>query len=131
MTDKLTVSGSITGTPAYMSREQAAGLHTDARSDVYSLGATAYFLLVGRPPFVRETIMLTLTAHITDAPPPLGAGVPEDVASVVLRCLAKEPADRFADVQQLEAALAACGCAAEWGECDAAAWWAAYRDAIA
>ena len=121
--DKLTSSGTIMGTPSYMSREQAAGLPTDPRSDIYSLGATAYFLLAGRPPFERPTVMLTLTAHITDPPPPLD-GAPADLAAVVLRCLAKEPAERFADVRELDVALAACACAANWCEAHAAAWWA-------
>ena len=129
--DRLTTSGSIMGTPAFMSREQAAGLPTDARSDVYSLGASAYFVLTGKPPFARATVMLTLAAHITDPPPPLGASVPPDLAAVVLRCLAKEPAERFADVQQLEAALAACTCAGDWTELDAATWWTAHRPASA
>ncbi len=123
--DKLTSTGAIMGTPAFMSREQAAGLPTDARSDVYSLGATAYFALTGKAPFARPTVMLTLTAHITDPPPPLGGGVPPDVAAIVLRCLAKEPADRFADVRELEAALAACACGGDWCEAAAAEWWAA------
>jgi serine/threonine-protein kinase len=119
------------GTPAYMSPEQASGLPTDARSDVYSLGATAYFLLTGRPPFSRATLMLTLTAHITEPAPPLAAAVPADLAAVVSKCLAKEPAERFADVRALAAALAACACAGDWCEADAAAWWAAHRPAPA
>ena len=102
---KLTGGGAVMGTPAYMSPEQASGLPTDARSDVYSLGATAYFLLTGRPPFERQTLMLTLTAHITDQPPPLGDRVPADLAQTVMRCLAKKPEERFASVCEL--ALAA------------------------
>ncbi len=128
---KLTSTGAVMGTPAYMSREQAAGLPTDARSDIYSLGATAYFLLTGRAPFERATLMLTLTAHITDPPPPLPDGVPADLAAVVLRCLAKEPAERFASVQELDAALAACACATDWREPDAANWWAEHAPASA
>lgn len=127
--DRLTMTGSLLGTPAYMSREQAAGLPTDHRSDIYSLGATAYFLLTGRPPFPRATVMLTLAAHLTEAPPALGDAVPADLAAVVLRCLAKEPADRFADVRALEEALLACPCGAEWCEAHAAAWWAGHRTA--
>jgi serine/threonine protein kinase len=128
---KLTGGGAVMGTPAYMSPEQASGLPTDTRSDVYSLGATAYFLLTGKPPFERATLMLTLTAHITDPPPPLGDHVPADLAAVVTRCLAKKPEARFADVQELAAALAACTCAADWGEPDAATWWASHRTASA
>ena len=127
--DRLTGGGTVMGTPAYMSPEQASGLPTDARSDVYSLGATAYFLLTGRPPFERATLMLTLTAHIVEPPPPLPADVPADLAAVVARCLAKKPEARFADVGELAGALAACACAAEWCEHDAASWWAAHRPA--
>jgi serine/threonine-protein kinase len=127
--DKLTGGGTVMGTPAYMSPEQASGLPTDARSDVYSLGATAYFLLTGRPPFTRPTLMLTLTAHITEPPPPLDDHVPADLAAVVLRCLAKKPEERFTDVCALATALTACASAAEWCEHAAAAWWAEHRPA--
>lgn len=126
---KLTSTGAVMGTPAYMSREQAAGLPTDARSDIYSLGATAYFLLSGREPFPRPTLLLTLSAHITDPPPPLAEAVPADLATVVLRCLAKDPSERFADVRELDLALAACACAFDWCEADAAAWWSAHQPA--
>ena len=110
--------------------EQASGL-TDrcAGRRCIPLGATAYFLLTGRPPFERPTLMLTLTAHITDPPPPLGDTIPADLAAIVLRCLAKKPEGRFADVCELAAALAACPCAADWGEPHAATWWTAHRPA--
>jgi serine/threonine-protein kinase len=124
---KLTGGGTVMGTPAYMSPEQASGLPTDARSDIYSLGATAYFLLTGRAPFERPTVMLTLTAHITDQPEPLDNTIPVDLAVVVMRCLAKQPGSRFADMRELEAALIACECASDWREPDAAAWWATHR----
>src|SRR5262249_49166179 len=61
---QLTQEGAIPGTPAYMSPEQGAGIDLDARSDLYSLGAVAYFLLTGRPPFARASAVQTLAAHL-------------------------------------------------------------------
>lgn len=124
---KLTRQNAVLGSPAYMAAEQAAGKPCDARSDLYSLGATAYFLLVGRAPFAG-TPMEVLAAHISAAPPcPRAANpaVPTDLATLVTRCMAKNPADRFARVEDLEAALAACECAGAWGAAHAEAWWAA------
>ena len=62
----LTRAGLIFGTPAYMSPEQAAGRNLDARSDIYSLGALAYFLVTGQPPFVRDSVVQVLAAHINE-----------------------------------------------------------------
>jgi serine/threonine-protein kinase len=124
---KLTRANAVLGSPAYMAAEQAAGKPCDARSDVYSLGATAFFLLTGRAPFAG-TAMEVLAAHINTAPPSArdaNPDVPADLAALVARCMAKNPADRFARVEDLEAALAACACASAWGAAHAEAWWAA------
>jgi tRNA A-37 threonylcarbamoyl transferase component Bud32 len=124
---KLTRQNAVLGSPAFMAAEQAAGRSCDARSDVYSLGATAFFLLVGRAPFAG-TATEVLAAHINLAPPcPRAANpdVPADLAALVTRCMAKNPADRFARVEDLEAALAACACTAEWDVARAETWWAA------
>jgi serine/threonine-protein kinase len=111
---RLTQEGDIAGTPAFMSPEQAAGLEDlDARSDVYSLGALAYFLLTGQPPFPGQSAVQVLAAHLHKRPTPLTdhrADVPAELQSVVMRCLAKNPADRFQDVQSLELALASPSC---------------------
>jgi eukaryotic-like serine/threonine-protein kinase len=100
------------GSPRYMSPEQATGrADLDHRTDIYSLGAVGYFLLTGQPPFVRGTVVETLKAHHRDAVVPprrLRPGLPTDVETVVLRCLAKAPNDRYADMNALEAALRAC-----------------------
>jgi hypothetical protein len=124
---RLTQAGAIPGTPAYMSPEQAAGRNDlDARSDLYSLGAVAYFLLTGRPPFVRDGAVRTLAAHLTDPvrpPSDLRPGLPADLEAVVLRCLEKDPAERFPDAVALERALARCAGAGEWSWEQAAAWW--------
>src|SRR5262245_37832727 len=115
---RLTREGAIAGTPAFMSPEQAAGKDDpDARSDVYSLGAVAYFLLAGRPPFAGPSAVKVLAAHLYEPPAPLTGhrpGVPADLEAVVLRCLAKAPAERFPDVAGLDAALAGCADAGRW-----------------
>jgi serine/threonine-protein kinase len=117
----------IAGTPAYLAPEQATGRdRLDARSDLYSLGAVAYFLLTGQPPFVRGTALQVLEAHRNEParfPSHLRDGLPVDLQAVVLRCLAKDPTDRFADAGRLEQALAACDCAAAWTREQAAGWW--------
>jgi len=108
---RLTQTGMFVGTPEYVSPEQARGGLVDARSDVYSLGAVAYLLLTGQPPFRRPSRMDVLLAHCGDPPVPpsrLRPDVPPDLEAVVLRCLAKDPADRFPDVGSLDQALARC-----------------------
>jgi serine/threonine-protein kinase len=123
----LTRDGMIAGTPAYMSPEQAAGqADPDARSDIYSLGAVAYFLLTGEPPFARATAVQTLAAHLgeTVAPPDLlRPDVPADLQAVVLRCLEKDPGRRFANADALDQALARCSSAGHWTRERAAEWW--------
>jgi serine/threonine-protein kinase len=125
--NRLTVQGTILGSPPYMSPEQAAGKNDlDPRSDVYSLGGVAYFILTGRPPFVRETAMEMLLAHAyepVEPPSRLRPQVPADLEGVLTRCLAKKKEDRYATVDELEKALAACACATYWTEEDAADWW--------
>ncbi len=125
--DRLTEHGTIIGSPQYMSPEQAAGKgNLDARSDIYSLGAVAYFLLTGQAPFVRETAMMMLMAHAYEpVVPPVNIrpDVQDDLQAVVLRCLDKDPSRRFPDARSLEQALAACAAAEQWTETRAALWW--------
>ena len=125
--DKLTREGSIMGTPNYMSPEQAGGeQHLDARSDIYSVSALAYYLLTGGPPFVCPSTVRTLAAHLYESAPPLTErrpDVPADLEAIVLRCLAKNPTDRFPDARSLERALAACCIPAAWSAEEAASWW--------
>lgn len=111
-TGDLTAHGTVLGTPAYMSPEQAAGLpDLDARSDLYSLGATAYFMLTGKAPFERATSVLVIAAHLRDPVTPLQQlrrEIPVDLSAVVERCLEKDPVRRFPDALSLEQALAEC-----------------------
>ena len=126
-TQKLTQEGTLAGTPDYMSPEQASGRHPlDARSDIYSLGAVAYFLLTGRPPFQRNNAIQVILDHLhepvrrlTELRPEL----PADLEAVVLQCLEKDPARRFADAQSLDRALAHCAADGQWTEGDARQWW--------
>ena len=112
--DRLTRTGTVLGTPAYMSPEQAAGESAvDARGDVYALGAVAFFALAGRPPFEGKTVGRLLAAHRSEPPPSLAdlrPDVPADLAAVVARCLAKDPADRFQSAADLDRALGQCSC---------------------
>jgi len=122
----LTQAGMIFGTPTYMSPEQAIGGGLDPRSDIYSLGALAYSLLTGQPPFVRDSLVQVLAAHIDEPVTPLSnrcSDIPEDLEAVVLRCLAKDPEERFPDATSVAQALDACRSAGDWTELDAAAWW--------
>ena len=124
---QLTGEGSITGSPLFMSPEQATGdSEPEARSDIYSLGAVAYYLLTGKPPFEGEKPIKVLIAHAHDEPVPPSQhrhDLPADLESVILRCLAKRPDDRFADATGLAAALADCEAADRWTRELAAAWW--------
>jgi eukaryotic-like serine/threonine-protein kinase len=125
-TPDLSTEGQILGTPLFMSPEQAMGGHRlDERSDIYSLGAVAYYLLTGRPPFDMDSGLGAMIAHIHDpvVPPSLiHDGIPEDLEGVVLRCLAKDATDRFPDAASLEGARAECACAADWDQEHAARW---------
>jgi len=124
---QLTQEGAITGSPLYMSPEQAVGeTEPDARSDIYSLGAVAYFMLTGRPPFVDDKPLKILFAHARDPvtpPSELRPEVPADLEAVILRCLEKRPGDRYQSVNALEEALSECECANGWTRLDANAWW--------
>jgi serine/threonine-protein kinase len=123
----LSGEGQILGTPLFMSPEQVmGGRELDQRSDLYSLGAVAYFLLTSRPPFDRDDGIAAMVAHARDPvvpPSQLRPGIPEDLERIVLRCLAKIPEDRFLDAERLEEAMSECACADAWDQRQAAAWW--------
>ena len=125
--ERLTQEGAVAGTPAYMSPEQAGGQEdVDARSDIYSLGAVAYHLLTGQPPFKHAKAVQAILAHIHDQvrrPTELRSQIPAALEAVVLRCLEKEPGQRFPDVRSLDEALASCQTDGGWNEESAAVWW--------
>jgi HAMP domain-containing protein/predicted Ser/Thr protein kinase len=100
----VTQQGLIVGTPHYMSPEQVQGKQLDARSDVYSLGIMIYEMLVGRRPFESSSLTGVLTAHITEAPKPPVTFRPDlspTINAIVMRCLAKDPATRYANAGEL------------------------------
>lgn len=100
----LTHSGMIVGTPAFMSPEQAQGNALDARSDVWSLGATLYFCITGFQPFDGQTILHVLSLIMTeDVLPPrkLTRQCPRDLETIILKCLSREVDDRYANAQDL------------------------------
>lgn len=125
--DRLTAVGHVLGTPAYMSPEQirSDGM-LDGRSDIYSVGCVAYFLLTGRPPFTKSGSRAMMKAHETQIPVPpreYRAEIPLELQEIVMRCLEKDPRKRFPDVESLERALAAADCASAWTREEAATWW--------
>jgi serine/threonine protein kinase len=102
----LTTDGQILGTPSYMSPEQATGTkgNIGTATDVYSLGAVMYCMLTGRPPFRASSTMATLQQVVHDAPAPprlLNQHVHPDLESIILKCLEKKPADRYATAEEL------------------------------
>ncbi|MSR57970.1 MAG: serine/threonine protein kinase [Planctomycetaceae bacterium] len=124
----LTADGSLTGTPLYMSPESIERPRdVDARSDLYAVGAVGYFLLTGQPVFVGESVLKVCMQHISARPvrPSERAGRPIStrMEDLLLRSLAKQPADRPATAQELAVELAACAAAATWTEADTEYWW--------
>jgi serine/threonine protein kinase/WD40 repeat protein len=107
-TSSRTTVTSVAGTPHYMSPEQCWNETADGRADVYSLGATYFTLLTGRPPFTGDTPMAVMYAHCHHPPPDPRAvtpDVPAGCAAVVRRAMAKAPAERFTSADELRAAL--------------------------
>jgi len=106
---QLTTAGVALGTPAYMAPEQAAAdPHLDHRVDIYALGVLGYELLTGRTPFSGRTPQETLAAHVMQTPEPvsrLRPGISPAFEAIVMKCLAKRPADRFQSAEELVTAL--------------------------
>lgn len=120
----------LSGSIHYMAPEQADfDGQVDIRSDIYSLGATAYFLVTGDPPFHRDQVLDILRAHHEEAvlpPSQLAPDLPPDVEAIILKCLAKRPEDRFQSIREVEKALSECSVAGQWGEDEAQQWWAGH-----
>jgi eukaryotic-like serine/threonine-protein kinase len=104
----LTASGSFLGTPAFCPPEQLRGEELNARSDMYSVGATLFYLLTGRTPFEGKGVVALIAAVLEQpAPSPrkLRPGIPKGLAKIVLRCLEKQPGERFKNYRELAQAL--------------------------
>ena len=107
---KLTLTGTVLGTAHYISPEQANGDALTPQSDIYSLGVVAYELLTGALPFTGESLMAVAMRHVSEQVPPpsgLNPGVPVAMDEIVERATSKDPEDRFADTDEMAAALSA------------------------
>lgn len=107
---QLTQTGEIFGSPLYMSPEQCNGRPMDIRSDIYSFGCLMYETLSGVPPLMGDSFINTVVKHLNEAPPPFErtaptAGIPPAVEAVIMRCLEKEPQDRFSTAAELRQSL--------------------------
>jgi hypothetical protein len=113
-------AGGLTGSPLYMSPEQASGGTVDYRSDLYSAGAVLYEFLTGRPPFVGDTAVATMRMHLSDPVPDprqFNANLPAQAAEMLNKALAKDPAQRYQSAGEMLTALesaAQAGYGADW-----------------
>ncbi|MCB1512768.1 MAG: serine/threonine protein kinase, partial [Hyphomicrobiaceae bacterium] len=127
---ELTQAGAITGSPLYMSPEQATGSsELDVRSDIYSLGAVMYFMATGQPPFAYQSPLKVMIAHASEDPEPprlLRPEIPESLEEIILRCLEKRPDDRYQNVTQLHEALEGVATEEPWSNAIASHWWKNY-----
>jgi serine/threonine-protein kinase len=130
-TPELSRDRHVVGSPLYMAPEQATGTsRPDARTDLYGLGAVGYYLLTGRTPFAGPTATAVLVAVARDPvvpPTRLRPDLSPDLESVILRCLSKDPSDRYPDAEALDRDLGRCQAAPDWDFARAAAWWSSFH----
>ena len=128
----MTAANSLTGTPLYISPEGInAPALVDARSDIYAVGATAYFLLTGHPPFVSNNLVELLRMHVMDPPVApsqrLGRPVSPELETAVLACLEKNPANRPQTARDVANLLRKCREHGQWTVDDGDAWWGRFE----
>jgi serine/threonine-protein kinase len=130
---RLTAASALIGTPLYMAPESIRDPDTvDARTDIYSLGAVAYYLLAGVAVFDGKTVLEVCGQHLHQPPASLasrGVAVPADLEAVVLECLSKDPARRPQSAAELRRRVAACD-VEPWEAESARAWWREHRDEL-
>ena len=121
-----TRTGTVRGTPAYLAPECCKGETATPASDLYGLGATLYHLVTGSPPFVGDDLSI-VAQHREDTPvrPSVrrGAELPAGLEEIILRCLAKDPGERFSSARTLREALERCEGITSWEPSDAARFW--------
>jgi hypothetical protein len=127
-------SNVLTGTPLYMSPEALSAPEAgDPRSDLYALGAVAYFLVTGHPVFESSSVFEIIGHHLHTVPVPPSQrttnSVPADLEALILRCLEKQPDDRPRDAHTLAESLRRCRLVKPWTRADAVGWWRAFRSA--
>ncbi len=133
-TPQLTQHGVVVGTPGFMPPELALGKEqVDGRADLYALGCVAYWLLTGTLVFDGDTPMEQMVQHAKDTPPPPSSRsehkIPEELESIILGCLSKEPSERPASAQELAAQLKACVLDEPWTAERAHRWWEVHQPA--
>lgn len=132
---ELTNEASLSGTPQYMAPESIlAPEAVDARSDLYALGAVAYYLLTGTHVFTGKSIVEVCGHHLHSAPEPLSSRIGKPIASeleeLVLRCLAKDPSQRPQTAFELEQKLSHCASVLPWTARDAQRWWSLHGEPL-
>lgn len=124
---RLTLPQEAVGTPQFMAPEVALGQKLDGRADLYGLGCVAYWLAAGRPVFEGSSVYDVIAKHLHEPPDPPSlhapGGMPPELDALILRCLAKEPAQRPADARELARQLRVLPLPDPWSEELAEAWW--------
>jgi serine/threonine-protein kinase len=125
---ELTQTGVVFGTPRYLAPETVYGTAgVGPRADIYAFGAVAYWMLTGRPPFEADTAVALMIDHVKTVPKRPSeiceVPIPEELDDVVMKCLEKDPDDRFQSIAELEDALRAVPDPFPWTRSRAARWW--------